>query len=116
MNNITFEFNRQLDLDVLVNGLTELTQDYVIKFDRENLDDIVIPKGVESIGNFAFFNCLELTRVIIPDSVMSIGNHVFANCYRLRNVKFINRTLEEVRLMEGYPWNCWPGKISAIVP
>ena len=35
--------------------------------------DVVIPDGVSSIGNQAFFGCESLMSVTIPDGVTSIG-------------------------------------------
>ena len=42
--------------------------------------DLVIPEGVTSIGDYAFYNCSTLTSVTIPDSVTSIGNDAFRGC------------------------------------
>lgn len=39
--------------------------------------DIVIPKGVTSIGDYAFYNCDSITSVSIPKSVTSIGDYAF---------------------------------------
>ncbi len=55
-------------------------------FDGELATDIVIPDGIESINNFAFYGCTSLTSVTIPDSVTSIGNSVFKGCTSLASV------------------------------
>lgn len=48
--------------------------------------DLVIPNGVTSIGNRAFYYCSGLTSVTIPDSVTSIGYGAFAYCTELTSV------------------------------
>ena len=39
-----------------------------------------------SIGEFAFFQCRNLTSITMPNSVTSIGNFVFYNCSNLTSV------------------------------
>ena len=48
--------------------------------------DLVIPDGVTSIGDDAFWNCTSLTSVTIPSSVTSIGDHAFSDCDSLTSV------------------------------
>ena len=48
--------------------------------------ELVIPDGVTSIGDYAFFGCTSLTSVTIPDSVTSIGSSAFAYCDSLTSV------------------------------
>ena len=58
-------------------------KDYI---EETGVTEVVIPDGVTSIGDLAFYNCTSLTSVIIPDSVTSIGWHAFEGCTSLTTV------------------------------
>ncbi|MBQ9557422.1 MAG: leucine-rich repeat protein [Clostridia bacterium] len=49
--------------------------------------ELVIPDGVTSIGNYAFYKCTGLTSVSIPDSVTSIGECSFSGCAGLTSIE-----------------------------
>ena len=51
-----------------------------------NLQDIVLPVGVTSIGKDAFYYCSSLTSIDMPESVTSIGNYAFAGCSSLASI------------------------------
>lgn len=53
---------------------------------RENVEALVLPDGITSIGSYAFYKCSGLTSVTIPNSVMTIGNYAFCNCSALKTV------------------------------
>ena len=51
-----------------------------------SLTSIVIPEGVTSIGSGAFQGCTGLTSIVIPEGVTSIGNSAFNNCTSLTSI------------------------------
>ena len=52
----------------------------------EGLISIIIPESVKSIGNNAFYNCNNMTSITIPDCVMEIGEFAFAYCTSLSSI------------------------------
>ena len=52
----------------------------------ELLTELIIPDSVTTIGEFAFYDCDNITSVTISDSVTTIGGYAFAYCYRLTSV------------------------------
>lgn len=64
--------------------------------------ELVIPSGVTSIGNYAFYEYDSLTSITIPDSVMNIGDNAFSYCSRLTSVTIGNGvTSVGVSVFEG---------------
>jgi len=51
-----------------------------------NIQTVVIPQSVTSIGHYAFYECSGLSSVIIPNSVTSIGECAFHDCSNLSSV------------------------------
>lgn len=75
-------------------------------FYQTGLTNIVIPDGVETIEDEAFGDCEQLTEVILPISIKRISDRfVFSGCYALKSIVFVGKTLDEVKSMDGYPWN-----------
>ena len=52
-----------------------------------SLDSVVIPNSVTSIGSNAFSQCQDLTSVIIPEKMASIGSSAFNGCSSLTSIK-----------------------------
>ena len=64
--------------------------------ENRELTGIVIPEGVEIIGEKAFYFCTGLKTVTFPKSLREIRVEAFSNC----------RSLKEIVIPDGYPsWN-----------
>ncbi len=89
-------------------GLTNITVDEnnIVYDSRDNCNAIietatntlmygcsntVIPEGVTSIADYAFYGCKNITRVTIPGTVTSVGYMAFYNC----------TSLERLTILEG---------------
>ena len=78
-----------------VNGSAEITA-----CDKAVEGDIIIPAEIDGypvtkIGDYAFFNCYNLTGVTLPEGISSIGNGAFAFCFHLAEVQLPD-TLNEI--------------------
>ena len=59
-------------------------------YNCKGLTSISIPNSVTSIEGYAFYGCNGLTSISIPNSVTSIGNWAFYNCYGLTSISIPN--------------------------
>lgn len=57
---------------------------------REEITTVILPKGLESIGVLAFYDCTALKAVVIPEGVTIINNKAFYNCTALKTVTMPN--------------------------
>lgn len=53
---------------------------------RNSIISVVIEYGVNSVGNYAFYDCNNLASVTIPNSVIYIGNNAFHGCSKLTSI------------------------------
>ena len=53
---------------------------------RTSITTVVIEENVKSIGNYAFYECVNLTLVTIPNTVKSIGSCTFFHCSNLSSI------------------------------
>lgn len=82
--NIDFENIKNQDYS---NPLRIATTLYV---NGEKVSNLIIPNGVKSIPNDAFYNCSNIEILTIPQSTTEIGNFAFGNCDALKEVVCYN--------------------------
>ena len=68
------------------NVLFDENKSTIISFRDQDVTSYVIPAGVTSIGNSAFYGCSSLSSLVIPDSVTSIENSAFEGCSSLSSL------------------------------
>lgn len=67
----------------------------------EEIHDLVIPNGVNTITDHAFYYFSGLTSVKIPSSVTSIGYECFAYCLGIKTVEIGDNTSQEASTVLG---------------
>ena len=77
-----------------------------------DLTSVTIPNSVTSIGSSAFYGCWSLTSVTIPNSVTSIGKEAFYNCGGLTSVTIPN----SVTSIENSAFSGCSGLTSITIP
>mgnify|MGYP002623619281 CR=1 FL=1 len=55
-------------------------------YNAHELQNLIIPEGVEEIGDGAFYGCTYLEDLTLPSSVHTIGDNCFALCSKLTKI------------------------------
>lgn len=55
-------------------------------YQMRGVKNVIIPQGITSIDNQAFYGCTSLQNVEFSSSVINIGSQAFYGCYSLKNV------------------------------
>ena len=69
-------------------GTTNTTINDLAFYDCYKLENLALPKNLETIGYKAFADCKHLTELTIPASVTEIGESAFENCRSIDAINF----------------------------
>ena len=84
-----------------LNGCTTVTIPADVKiigrlcFAVTNVEEVILPKGIESIESKAFVDCTKLKKINFPESLEAVKNRAFMNCSSLTEVA-LPETLTEI--------------------
>lgn len=87
INNIKWKYNNGI-LEISGTGRMKVynSADYPWEKFNNEVKQIIIHPGVESIANYAFSNFEYVEKVTFPDSLKEFNTGAFSNCYMLNNV------------------------------
>lgn len=54
----------------------------------EHITSVIIPEGIQGLGNNVFEDCSSLENVVLPGSLFVVGTECFKNCSSLKKVEF----------------------------
>ena len=87
----------------------KLTNNFTIipeaMFYQSDIESIIIPNTVTSIGKNAFCACKNLKKITIPDSVIEIGESLFSSCSNLEEFVISNNITNITSQMFTYCTN-----------
>ena len=67
---------------------------------EQEIKEITITEGVESVGAYAFYNCVSLTKITLPKTISHIGGCAFSGC----------AFLDEINIALGEQPEDWDGE------
>ena len=84
----------------------------LIMFPSGRSGDYQIPDGTVSVGDYAFYYCVNVSSITVPGSVRSLGEGAFGNCSSLTKA-VLNEGLEEIG---EYAFQSSSGICDIIIP
>lgn len=84
-----------------LNGCTTVTIPAEVKtigrlcFAVTNVEEVILPKGIESIESKAFVDCTKLKKINFPEGLEAVKNRAFMNCSSLTEV-ILPETMTEI--------------------
>lgn len=95
-------FNSSIEHVLLPEGLTTIGEHAFWGFTA--LAEITIPPKVTTIGKNAFGSCFEIEEIVIPASVESIGENAFSYCTGLEKIRFEPRDKKLDIAKKAFHW------------
>lgn len=74
-------FEAEVENNILIDNLFE---------NQNELETIILPKNLITIGKYTFKNCYNLSNIILNDSLKNIDNNAFYNCISLKDINLEN--------------------------
>lgn len=91
---VLFPWGKSLTSYTIPDGTTSIGS---YAFSGCKLQEVILPRGLQTIGDNAFEYCWELKCVSLPNSVFEVGKYAFQDCIKLTDVELSNsiKTIKE---------------------
>ena len=87
---------------------------YHFVFVNIKIKNVIIPDGITSIRDSAFYHCDKLTSVVIPDTVTLIDEFAFADCVKLETINYKGTEEKWGLIRTNDNWDASAGSETAI--
>ena len=67
-----------------------------------NIKHVIVPEGIKSIGEHAFYKCYNMQSIVLPRSIVSIAESAFDDCDRLTFIVYKNSYAYDFCLSHGF--------------
>ena len=84
-----------------VGELFSLSGEVVSGGDGSAVVDLIIPEGVEHVGDYAFAGCASIVNVVIPKSVTSVAPTAFIGCANLKTITLKRKGMDLSWIPDG---------------
>ncbi|MFW5804275.1 MAG: leucine-rich repeat domain-containing protein, partial [bacterium] len=65
-------------------------------YNCHNLTSLTVPEGVTEIGDGAFYGCTYIEELNLPSSLLKIGDNSFAKCENLKSLTVLAQTPPQI--------------------
>lgn len=102
LNNNVLEKYAGLSKEVIIpNGIISIG-DFAF-YQNRKIEKVILPKGLQSIGKSAFYGCKNLKEITLPDTLENISTGAFTGCHNLDNLIIPNKINT---IHQGVFYNC----------
>ena len=85
-DNISFSVSPDHSYLAVIDGVLFSKPDKRLISFPDTKEDYSVPNGIKIIGDYAFFNCKNLSNITLPEGITSIGDYAFSNCWSLSSI------------------------------
>ena len=86
VNKVLIRYKGHSETVIIPDGIISISNKAF--YDCNNLVNVQLPNSLISIENWAFGYCKNLININLPDNLSSIGKEAFGHCKNLNNIKF----------------------------
>lgn len=76
------------------------------------LESVQLPNSLKKIGNYAFYNCRNLSAITFSGRFLTIGSDAFMNCHKLHQLFFACAPMEKTCLRQLLAQISWDVEVS----
>ena len=69
-----------LSINFYIGWMSDTSPLHTFIVNEEELTNLVVPEGITTIPQYAFFGCSGITNITLPSSLKAIGDWAFAHC------------------------------------